>query len=141
MDILVETEEQKADLITRIGGLNPPFTVALLTGKHRTLAQNRLQRQWMHEIGKEMGVTPEEARGYCKLVFGVPILREASEYFKQQYDEVLKGLPWPHKLRLMMEPLDLPVTRIMTVKQKTDYLDRIYKHFTEEGYPLTAPDE
>lgn len=142
MDIIIETEEQKSALIARLGGVKPPFTVALLEGRHRTLKQNRLQRKWMIEIGRGMGVTPEEARGYCKLVFGVPLLREESEFFKERYDDVLRGLAWPQKLKLMMEPLDLPVTRIMTVKQKTEYLDRVYKHFTiEHGFPLTEPDQ
>jgi len=38
-----------------------------------------------------------------------------------------------------MEPLDFPVTRIMNTSQKTRYLDRIYKDFTEQGVVLTIP--
>ena len=41
----------------------------------------------------------------------------------------------------MMEPLDLPVTRIMTTNQKTRYLDAIYRHFVEQGMQLTIPPE
>ena len=140
MDLLIESEQDRQDALVKIAGVKLPFTLSILVGKHRTLAQNKLQRQWMKEIGAQMGVTPEEARGYCKLRFGVPILREDSEVFRVKYDEVLKPLSYPDKIKLMMEPLDLPVTRLMTIKQKAEYLDRIHQSFSELGYTLTDPD-
>jgi len=39
----------------------------------------------------------------------------------------------------MMIPIDLPVTSAMTTKQKTKYLDEVYKHFTGLGIQLTEP--
>ena len=39
-----------------------------------------------------------------------------------------------------MEPLDMPVTRLMSVEQKTRYLDQIYRHFGERGVSLTVPE-
>ena len=45
------------------------------------------------------------------------------------------------KIKLMMAPLDLPVTRLMNTKQSTQYLDDIYQHFTSEGVALTQPED
>lgn len=118
-----------------------PFTVDVTRGKRRSVEQNRLQRLWLNEIAEQLGdQTPEEIRGYCKLTIGVPILRAANERFRQRYDAVVKRLPYERKLAIMTEPLDLPVTRLMTVKQKTAYLDGVHRHFSERGIVLTDPE-
>lgn len=117
-----------------------PFTVEVRAGAKRTTDQNRLQRLWLNEVAEQMGDrTPEEVRGYCKLTMGVPILRAENENFATSYDRIVKPLPYEQKLAIMMEPLDLPVTRIMTTAQKTAYLDAVYRHFTEQGLVLTQP--
>ena len=69
-----------------------------------------------------------------------PILRAENTRFAEAYDERVKPLPYEQKMALMAEPLDLPVTRIMTADQKTRYLDGVWKHFTEKGIVLTEPD-
>lgn len=118
-----------------------PFVASVVKGCKRTAEQNRLQRLWCNEIAQQLGdQTPEEIRGYCKLTIGVPILREESEAFREQYDRVLKPLSYEQKMALMMEPLDLPVTRCMTTKQKTRYLDGILQHFSGRGIVLTQPE-
>lgn len=109
--------------------------------KKRTLEQNRLQRQWLNEISEQLGDrTPEEARGYCKLTIGVPILRAENEKFREHYDRVIRPMPYETKLALMMEPFDFPVTRLMTTSQHTKYLDGIQRHFAEQGVLLTSPE-
>lgn len=141
MDVIVETEEAKWALINALGAQPVPFTVTLIEGRHRTTAQNKLQHRWIKEVSQQTGHEPEEVRGYCKLVIGIPILREASTGFRQKYDELLKGLSYQNKLRLMMVPFDLAVTRLMTVDQKREYLTRLHDHFTQQGYILTAPED
>lgn len=129
-------------LIRFIEGHKLPFTVTLTAGKHRTTHQNRLQRLWMNEIAEQLGdITAEEARGYCKLAIGVPILRAENEAFRERYDAIVKPLPYEQKLALMQEPFDFGVTRLMNTKQKTDYLDAVHRHFSEKGVVLTNPEE
>lgn len=138
----IETEHDRAMAARLIEARAVPFTFTLTDGKHRTTAQNKLQRLWMNEIAQQKGdLTPEEARAYCKLTIGVPILRAQNEAFRIRYDEVVKPLPYEQKIAIMSEPLDLPVTRIMTTKQKTEYLDGIIRHFAEQGIVLTMPDD
>jgi hypothetical protein len=41
----------------------------------------------------------------------------------------------------MKQPIDLPITRIMTSKQKKRYLDDVNTYWTGKGYVLTDPDD
>lgn len=142
MDRVVETEYDRKMLIRFLEAQKLPFTVSTTAGKHRTKLQNRLGRLWMTEIAEQMGdSTAEEWRGYCKLTIGVPILREENEAFRQRYDEIIKPLSYEKKLACMMEPLDFPITRLMSTKQKTAFLDGVNRHFSEKGIVLTQPDD
>lgn len=141
-DRIVTTEQDRRMLIRFLEQQKLPFTATITAGKHRTYQQNRLQRRWMQEIAEQLGdVTAEEIRGYCKLTIGVPILRDENEAFRQRYDEVVKPLTYERKLAIMQEPLDMPITRLMTTKQKSAYLDGIQRHFAEKGIALTNPDD
>lgn len=118
-----------------------PITVSIATGAQRTTEQNNLQRKWVVEAAEQLGDrTPEDVRGYCKLHFGVPIVRREHAEFRDRYDRIIKPLPYELKLECMKEPLDLPVTRLMTTKQKTEYLDAVFKDLSEQGVILTLPD-
>jgi hypothetical protein len=117
-----------------------PFTMSIRKGADRTVNQNRTQRLWLNDAAEQLGdQTPEELRGYCKLTIGVPIMREASEEFREAYDRIIKPHTYEEKLQMMMEPLDFPCTRLMTTKEKTRYLDAMYDHFTGQGLVLTRP--
>jgi hypothetical protein len=119
-----------------------PLTVSLTKGGKRSLRQNKLQRLWLNEIAEQLGdQTPEEVRGYCKLTIGVPILRAENEDFRAKYDAIVKPLPYEDKLALMMEPLDFPVSRLLSTEQHARYLDGIFKHFSERGIILTIPED
>lgn len=141
-DRVVTTEYERKMLIRLLENQKLPFSVNIASGKHRTVQQNRLQRKWMQEIAEHFdGNTPEEVRGYCKLHLGVPILREENPDFRAKYDAIIKPMPYAHKLAAMMEPLDFPITRLMTTRQKTAYLDAVHKHWTERGVILSQPDD
>jgi hypothetical protein len=139
---IIEKDNDRKMLIRFLEKKALPFTVTTTDGKHRTSDQNKLQRLWVMEIAQQLGdQTPEEIRGYCKLTFGVPILRAENEAFRAAYDTIVKPLDYQSKLRLMMEPFDFGVTRIMTTRQKTAYLDAIHRHFSEQGIILTNPED
>lgn len=136
----IETEASRTAFIRFIEKQQLPFTASVERGRHRTNKQNRLSRQWINEIAEQMPEhSAEEWRGICKLHFGVPIMRAASEGFQQTYDEVIRPMDYQTKVKLMMVPLDMPVTRLMNTRQNTEYLDAIYQHFTALGVALTDP--
>jgi hypothetical protein len=136
----LESEGDRRMLIRFLEAQPLPLTVTLSKGGKRSLKQNKLQRLWMNEIAEQLGdQTPEEVRGYCKLTLGVPILRAENETFRERYDAIIRPMSYPEKLALMMEPLDFPITRLMTTKQATAYLDGVHRHFSEKGIALTDP--
>lgn len=137
---IVETEYDRKMLLRFLEGHKLPITVSIATGGKRTAKQNRLNRQWMQEIATQLtDHTVEEWRGYCKLHFGVPILREEDHEFRERYDQIIKPMPYEHKLLAMQEPLDFPITRLMKVRQQTAYLDAIHRHFSGHGVMLSDP--
>lgn len=136
----IETEYDRELLVKFIQAKKLPFSVSLADGRQRSIKQNKTQRLWMNEISAQLNDrTPEEVRGECKLTLGVPILRAENEVFRQKYDAVVRPLSYEQKLAIMMEPLDLPVTRLMTTRQKTAYLESIIRHYSAQGIALTIP--
>lgn len=139
---IVETEYERKMLVKFIEAQPLPMTVVMQTVGKRSAQQNRLNRQWMRDIEQQLdGWSAEYARGYCKLHFGIPILRNEDEDFCKEYDAVIRPLPYDAKLKLMMVPFDFGVTRLFTTKQQTAYLDAINQHFSEQGVVLTNPDD
>ena len=117
-----------------------PLTVEITAGALKTNRQNRLQRQWCKDVATQLGDrTAEDVRAYSKLHFGVPIMRTVPSY-AEKYDRIIKPLPYETKLEMMAEPFDFAVTRAMTTKQKTEYLDAMARHWSQQGVRLTDPD-
>lgn len=117
-----------------------PLQMVLKPGKEpRSSQQNRLQFQWFNDAEQQGDDTAIGYRAYCKLHIGVPILRAEDEEFRAVYDAIIKPAPYEHKLMMMREPIDLPVTSRMSIKQFTKYLDAVWHHFTSKGFQLTDP--
>ena len=142
-DRIIRTLDDVDTLAAFLRGKKLPVTVSIRSGKVRSTDQNRLQRLWLKEIAEQAddGQSTEEWRGYCKLRFGVPIRRRDDNAFRERYDAMVKPLPYAHKLAMMQEPFDFAVTRGMKVDQKREYLDTMFRHFTEAGFVLTVPQE
>lgn len=138
-ELYIDDVKQRSAVLSDLAARKLPFTLIIKDGRSRTLEQNRLQRLWCNEVSKQTGDEPEEVRGYIKLTIGVPILREASDKYREEYDAILKPLNYEQKMRLMMEPLDYEVTRRMTVEQMKLFMDRVFKHYAEQGIELTQP--
>lgn len=117
-----------------------PITVTWTQGAPRTTAQNRLAQRWFTDIARQLGdQTHEDVRAECKMLFGVPILRAENEAFRLSYDRVLRSLPYEQKLAAIRD-LDLPVTRLMTTKQMTAFMDAMQQHWATQGVRLTDPE-
>lgn len=138
---LISSERDRNLAIAAISRSKTPFTVKLSEGVDRSAAQNRLAHLWFREVSDQTGATPDEIRADCKLTIAVPIMRHEDEDFRKLYDEMVRPLPLAHKLALMLEPFDLAVTRNMTTKQMSKFLDEIWRKFAVEmGLQLTEPD-
>lgn len=137
----IETEQDRAALLKLLSKRELPFTVSVEKGAHRSLAQNRVAFLWYKEIAEQLGDrTADEVRAYCKLHFGVSIRKAEDAVFAEKYDAIFKPLPYEHKLALMAEPFDFPVTRGLKTKGMASYLDAVQKFAAENGIRLTDPE-
>jgi hypothetical protein len=149
MQIIIQT---KADLarclyIIEEGAMLPVRVVTI--DEHiedRSLAQNRLAFRWYNDAADQLkDGTASDKRAYCKLHFGVAILKDgtgkAAEKFRDVYDRIIRPLTYEQKLELMTEPINLPITSMMTVKQFTQYLDAVQQFFSSIGVALVTDDD
>mgnify|MGYP003661807364 CR=1 FL=1 len=138
---IIQTPEDVIALQNLIKNRAIPYTIAIKDGKHRTPKQNRLQHMWYQEAADQLkDHTAEEYRAYCKLHFGVGILKNCHDVFAEKYDRLIKPLPYETKLEYMQEPIGFPITSLMNTKQKTQFLDAVHLHLTERGVQMTEPE-
>ena len=110
-------------------------------GKDRSLDQNALSHVWYEQIAKEL--REDDALGvkrWCKLHFGVPILRAEDPEFRAFYDAAIKPhLDYEQKLKAMDH---VPVTSLMTKVQLNAYLRAMQEHYRKErSVILEFPEE
>lgn len=137
----IETEDDVKRACVWIAGMKRPFTLQVQPGRRRSTEQNRTQHLWYAEIAEQKGdMTTYQVRAYCKLHFGIPILRAENELFRDKYDRIIRPLAYEAKMELMSPPIDLPVTSLFTVKQETAYLDLVQQFAAGLGIRLTQPE-
>lgn len=138
---VIRTTADIDGLVKLLKSRDMPQTVTVRKGAIRTNPQNRLQQMWFAEAAEQLeGMTPTDMRAHCKLHYGVPILRMDNPDFAEKYDKFVKHRPYEDKLAFMVEPFDFPVTRLMTKREKAQYLDTIQRELTEMGVVLTDPE-
>lgn len=141
MKILINSTESLAQ---GIGRLQQVFAekryvvVTLKTGRDRTLDQNRLWFGMYQRIAQVLDWHVEDARRYCKLHIGVPIMRAANDEFRQQYDGLIRPMEYERKLELMgsnslLGPEGFPVTRLFDRAQGVEYTEAIAAEFAGKG--------
>lgn len=117
-----------------------PAVVRIQPGQEaRSIRQNRLQFQWFKDAESQGDQTAGEYRAFCKLHYGVKLLRSADEEFRAVYDSIIRPLGYEQKLALMEPPIDLPVTSRMNVATMTQYLNEVHQLFVNQGFVLTDP--
>lgn len=129
--------------IDKIQQLKPGMEVLveISSGKARSLSANALSHVWYSDIAKVWHDSAGYAKAYCKLHYGVLILRAESEAFRNLYDKGIKNtLSYPEKLEAMKI---LPVTRLMDKDQMCRYLKAVQEGMAaaEMSVVLSTPEE
>ena len=108
-----------------------PFIMLLQDfSKDRSLQQDKLAHAWYRHISKTTQEdTPYRIKGFCKLHFGVPILRGESDKFCEMYDRLIKPASYEWKIDIMSQPDIFPVTSLLTTSQMSDYMTDIQRHY------------
>jgi hypothetical protein len=136
----VKNEAELSLLLTYLKGRKRPFTVEITEGRSRSIEANKLAFKWYGEISDQTGEDREDVRARCKLMFGVPILRQDNEKFRETYDRLIKPLSYPEKLAIIRDT-EMPVTSLMKVDQMSLYLDIVFRRHAEDGIALTVPED
>lgn len=130
-----EGAQKVADMIT---GLPLPFSVTIDEGK-RTLSQNALLHKWYGQIAKHLGVmTAMQVKGQCHVAYGVPI-RRRDPAFDRVWSKMFAGLTYEQQCFLFERGI-LAMTREMSVKELTEYMDAMSQDYRAQGVFLTDPE-
>ncbi|WP_414613962.1 NinB/YbcN family protein [Stenotrophomonas muris] len=114
------------------------LTVSITHGKARSLDQNAISHAWYEQVSRELREdTPLGVKSFCKLHFGVPILRAEDDDFRAKYDKAVKPMAYEDKLILMEW---FPVTSLMTTPQLSQYLESVQRHYQRLGVWLEFPE-
>ena len=104
----------------------------------RSDLQNRLSHSWYGDLAENL--KENDAIGYkcfCKLHFGVALMRAEDDEFREVYDAAIKALSYDNKLAIMKI---LPVTSLMNTKQLSSYLEQMKSYYLEHnGFDLKYP--
>jgi protein tyrosine/serine phosphatase len=139
---VIRTQSDIDGLSRLLAARKLPVTIHIAAGEDRTGAQNALAFRWYNDAATQLGDrSAADVRGHCKLYHGVRMLHSENDVFRAQWDRLIKDrFTVEEKLELMLPPHDYPVTRLMSAKQMTRYMDAIHAEFTAMGVRLTDPE-
>jgi hypothetical protein len=101
-------------------------------GVERSRDQNALSHVWYVQISEELGEqTPEGVKAECKLNFGLPLMRSDESW--NEIGVMLDKIPYEKRLAYMRH---VALTSEMTVKQMTEYMAAVQRHYAERGVTL-----
>ena len=127
-------------LVAILSARKLPITVSWSQGAPLSDAQRNLSFRWYMDASRQLGdQTPQEVRAECKVVFGAPILCEARPEFRESWDR-LRATFTHEQILKFVEQTELPMTSIMTVKQMTEYMNAVQRHYAVQGVRLTDPE-
>ncbi len=94
----------------------------------RWLDYNALSHVWYEQVANELREDDElGVKSFCKLHFGVPILRAEDADFREFYDAAMKhALSYEQKIKAMNF---VPVTSLMTQAQFDKYAHAMQDHY------------
>lgn len=112
--------------------------VTVKTGKDRSLDYNALSHCWYQQVADELREdTALGVKNFCKLNFGIPILRAEDDEFRTFYDAGMKlSLNYEQKIKAMAY---MPVSSLLTQKQFDQYARAMQEHYRTRGVVLEFP--
>ena len=106
----------------------------------RSVPQNSMFQALYRQVATQKGdESVDEIRSYCRYTFGLTILcGDDPEYAALLKASIRSDITYEMKLAITDQ---LDVTSAMSTKQGTEYIDRIIRHYSQQGLCLTHPSE
>lgn len=145
--IIVNSDAMESHAIATIRSLFRQYKyvrVTLATGKDRSKEMNALTHVWYGQVSDERGEeTPLEVKRFCKLHFGIPILRAEDEEFRNWYDTLIgregnSRFTYEEKLQIMDK---IDVTSEMSQNQIMQYAKAMQNHYEKLDVLLKFPEK
>lgn len=115
-----------------------PFTVSIADGAARSLNQNALLHKWYGQIAEQLGdISAMAIKGQCHVAYGVPI-RSRDPVWRRIWESLFAKLTYQQQCFLFERGV-LAMTREMTVKELTEYMDAMAREYRAQGVVLTEP--
>ena len=134
--LIAETDVNENKL--RRSDLKPGDVVDItIHGEKRSGPQNNMQYAWYSEIAKFEQQTAREIRGFCKLEFGIPILRDEPS-FDKYWCKYWESRYTYEELLFLLGGEMVSVTRLFNKAQETRYLNDIQFFYANKGLILEA---
>lgn len=145
-----------SQIVGVIGYLNSNFSSAVADGKplvvrisdkqdDRTVAQNRLYWLWLTQWAKHQGTTKEHEHFFFKYKYLISIYQRDDQQFAEMCHAiriVKKELGETEQYKAIRDGVIRETsTTKATVKQMTEYLNRIHDFCLKHGCKLIIPDE
>lgn len=101
----------------------------------RSLPQNALWAVWYSQIARwsDKNHTTHDIKCFCKLHFGVLLLRQQDRTFREFYDENIRHLEYDKKM-VFMEIV--PITSKLSKHNGQKYQSAVQKYYAENGLTL-----
>lgn len=110
--------------------IQDPWAVQI-TKPSRSISQNAMIYLLYAKIASQQeGWTEKQVRDYCKLHYGVGILKSHNPEWAEEYDQYIKGEPYEKKLWLVGQ---MDITSLFDKDQATDYINTIIQEWGRQG--------
>ena len=111
--------------------------------RKRSLAQNRIYWAWITQWSNKQGWDEEYSHHFFKYKFLVRIFYKDDAKYAEMCDavKVLKGIDRGHYDKIAAHVIRQTSTTDASVKQMTEYLDRVERYCYANDFTLTIPDE
>lgn len=111
--------------------------------RKRSLAQNRLYWKWVSQWAEHTGDSEQRAHHIFKYKFLVTIFYRDDSQYAAMCDsvKVLKGIDRGHYDKIAAHVIRQTSTTDASVKQMTEYLDRVERYCYANDFILTTPQE
>jgi len=128
------------DEVTNRRAAGKPPTVQFLRDK-RSKNQNSMIYALYGQIAIQMDdQSTLDVRRFCKLHYGVGILKSVDPDFCEFYDRAIKKMSYEDKLFLMGH-MDITSADGFKKPQATEYIDEIIREYSKQGISLINPNE
>ena len=135
----VITSEEAKKLAEVVTGISLPFTLTWTEGAIRTPLQNSLIHKWFGEIARQQDDSAADVKGRCHVAYGVPI-RLRDPVWGRVWEVMFAPLSYEQQCFLFAKGI-LSMTRDMTTRQLTEYMDAMQRDYLAQGVRLTIPED